>query len=187
MLRLQLARLRRECGQVALETLVVLTCWLLATFFVMNLFIYFGSAMLVQAQVNRLALQAGADGCLVQPSAASLTDEVSGMGVKVLSVQAASPNSVSASVLDQSQGARSIEQPSDVFSSTRDRHGNPYLQPGLQNAICPPKRFDTVPAGHYITVVVRYQQTLWWASLFGHPTVERSATALSQNQTEALR
>jgi hypothetical protein len=192
---------RRARAQVALETMVVLMSWFIATGFLLNVFFYFGSAMMVQMQANRLALQAGAAGCLVVPSAQSLTSQVAGLGVHVDSVQAGSPLGVSSSTIDQQQyGSKSVLGTDDVFNFQGGQvdPSSPLLS-SLQDATCPtPPAGETldqdpaaaahiIPAGHYITVTISYHQYLWMGGLFGSPEVVRSATVLSQTGTQALR
>ena len=53
-------RMLRESGQAGLEGIIVFPIWLIVTSLFMNLLFFFGSAMLVQANVNRAALQASA-------------------------------------------------------------------------------------------------------------------------------
>jgi hypothetical protein len=167
--------LRRQRGQVALEAIIVFPIWLVVTTLFINLMLFLGSAMIVQSNVDRAALQAGAFGC-VSPQITNQLAHINGFGVELGSVQ------VYARTL-----AQHPPQPGDDNttyyqfhrSDFVDTHGNALPPDGIiDNADCPSGLYDTVPSGGWIWIQVSYTQRLW---VFGTRTVHQEALVVSHN------
>jgi hypothetical protein len=165
-----LRRRRRQRGQVALETLVVLVPWLVVTTMFFNLFYFMGSAMLAQSIVNRMAMQISALGCTTPAIMNQVSDE-DRLGISNVQAHAVFVNTPTTG-----NGAGFL--PSTVFSSGQINGDGavPFCVDAAQLASGnqPPK----VAAGDYIIVYVSYTQNL---ALFRGINSAHSAVVVSND------
>jgi hypothetical protein len=167
-----LRRLRRQRGQAGLEGIATFAIWLIVTSVFFNMVFFLGSAMLVQSNVNRAALQAASVGCLPS-SAAGQLESLRHLGIHDLQVLAETPTQAS---------SRTNMPPAAGDASTS------YYEPGNLPATMPYSAAcgaagnmsaNMVPSGGWIRVRASYQQNLW---IFGTREVQRSALVISHSQ-----
>jgi uncharacterized membrane protein len=170
------ARARREEGQAALEALIVFPIWIIVLTLFVNLLLFLGSAMLLQANVDRAAFEAAALGGVTQGSTGVYEQlrSLNGLGVK--NVQ------VSACYLPGAPGPGVNNGYYTVHGSTfSGAAGTPCVGGSggsLPTALCSANTTDCVPDGDYIFIEVTYQQDLW---LFSSRTVRREALVISHS------
>lgn len=193
--------LRRNRGQVALETLIVFVPWFLMTMMFFNLVFLLGSQMLRQAQIDRLALETAALGCLYRPAAdnaggftADPTASGPGLGASKMTIYAATPE---LRLGDQGTGDRSDGSVFTSFnrssyvnadgtpksSTTRDATCQLDTTPG--RAGLPKPGWTPVESGRFIYIAGIYDQDLLALDLIipgGKPRIVRSALVVSHYQ-----
>lgn len=165
------SRLRGERGQAGLEGIIVFPIWLVVTTLFINLLFFLSSAMLVQANVNRAALQAAGLGCVTTGGSNSLTTELKdkrGLGIAPDSVR------VRAGTLNTAPPGPGEASNYYVTNSRTFIDANGTMQSGLADATC--TQPDAVLNGGYIFLQVTYKQNLW---LFGSREVSRNALVIS--------
>ena len=182
-----LRALRRRKGQASLEVLAAFVPWLLVTFLYLNLVFFFGSLMIVQAEVNRTALQASTAGCVSEGTIEDLENST-GLGAAQVSAYAVTTQQ-GAGQAAQSEPWGGRGNPGDPFNPGQPAKSK-YIDPGsglpvpgeTRDIICSNDDSTLVEGGHVIYVVVEYDQQL---ILLGDQHIVRSATIISQ-QREGL-
>lgn len=149
-------RLRDQSGLAALEFLLVVGVWMMSLAFLFNVALLLGNGMVMQAEVNRLALQASAQGCVSAESEA-VVEGLTNLLARDISVASASSDRVANGDFDRGAALDMIDA-------------------GEGSAACP--RFgvtrDAVAEGDYILIDLRYSQ-----KLLMFPSIEVEKTALS--------
>lgn len=149
MMRRRLA-MRRERGQVALETMIVLVPWLIVSTMFFNLLFLLASMMLNQATVNRGAQQAAALSCLPAELERDLESR-SGLGLHGMRVVALTPQTRPGQQVTEWNRA-------DYF----DDQGQAVARPGVARYLDDCSSADArVESGNYILVQASYEQRLW--------------------------
>lgn len=151
-------RIKSESGLVALEFLAVVGAWLLALAFLLNICLVLGNGVVMQAVVNRAALQATAKGCVSAPSAANI-DSLTHM---------LADNIVLSAVWVQRQDGGGFDRAAALAR----------IDPGGDTSGLCFEDFDTVPEGDYILLDLEYQQGLL---LFPSISVRKTALAVSSS------
>jgi len=180
--------LRKQRGQVALETLVVIIPWLvMITIFLNGLFLL-GSLMLSQATVDRGALEIGALSCLPDNVRAELQSQGSGLGMKNVQITAVTPSPAylqthPASAYDWNHN-QFIDGDGDVIDNPTVAAPVPDCTPNAKTGTAA----NTVTSGNFIYLQAKYNQQLLLlvpAEMFGVSgtlTIHRSALTVSHAQ-----
>ena len=170
-------RVRGERGQAALEALIVFPIWIIVLTLFVNLLLFLGSAMLMQANVDRAAFQASALGCVTVGAGGVQTQLLgrSGFGVHNVTVAARYLAAPGAPAVGTDNGYYTVTKTDFVDSS-----GNILPATGrLEDATAiNANTTDCVPDGDWIFIQVTYQQNLW---LFGQRTVRSDALVISHS------
>lgn len=117
---------RRSQGAVALEVMVILGTYALAILLFLDIVMMLGNAILVQGELNRLALQASAQGCV--PSAAlDGIENAAGIGIDGVQVEAYAP-STPGYVFNRADAA----QGTDATCDSGQQPGGSYIWIDLQ-------------------------------------------------------
>lgn len=179
-----LRRLRMQRAQMALETILVFPAWFLTVTLFFNMIFYMGSMMIAQAELDRVANETAAFGCMATPIQSS--GLMSGLGIQNMQVNAMSadpsnPQNLNydpstgafrpfdwTQYVDQSTGLMLAPQPgvtksANCLGNTSSRQLSPGVEP--------------VASGQYIFLQMTYKQSLW---LFGSINVTRNALVSSQ-------
>lgn len=153
-------QLQAEEGLVALEFMVVVGAWLLALAFLLNICLVLGNGVVMQAVVNRAALQATAKGCVSAPSASN-ADSLTRMFAD---------NIVLSAVWVQRQEGGGFDRDSALAQ----------VQSGDISGLCldDVEGGDAVPEGDYIFLDLEYQQDMF---LFPSISVRKTALAVSSS------
>lgn len=174
-LLVQTARLlRRNHGQIALEMFAVCTAWVASIVLFGNMVFLLGNAMIFQTQLNRVAMQAAAQGCLSSQSIASITSTGAFLvPTNQILITARTPES------------ESVGQPFDR-NDVADSSGEPVAPTSLNDATCDglgggPNARDVVPNGHYIWVHIEYKQHFF---LMPSAWFKRNALVVSNSLNE---
>jgi len=157
---------RREDGQVALETLVVLPVWLFVIVMYVELLLVLGSAMLVRSNLDRASIQASSLGCVTPAVVTSLTN-VHGFGISPLHIDKAVYKPGGPLPGDPSSSYYQLPQTGTALNTT-----------GWGSAFGSSP--SCVPQGDYIYLQVSYQDNNWFTGLFGiSPTVHQDTLSIS--------
>jgi len=157
---------RREEGQAALETLVVLPVWLCVIFMYIEMLLLLGSSMIIRARIDQASIQASSLGCVTPAVEAYLTN-VHGFGISAFSIDKAVykpgaplPGDPPTSYYQLPQSGTQLNTAGWIFAG-----GN---EP------------NCVPQGDYIYLQVSYQNNNWFTHLFGiSPTVHQDTLSIS--------
>lgn len=168
-------QIRRRQGQVALEMFVVIIAWVASVVLFGNMFFLLGNAMLFQTQLDRIALQAAAAGCLTTQSESSIT--------------ATSAFLVPTNEILITARTPPTEQVGEAFNrnDVAGANGEPYAPSTLNDATCSglgggANARDVVPNGHYIWVHLEYKQHFF---LMGSVWFKRNALVVSNSLNES--
>jgi hypothetical protein len=119
--------LRRSQGQVALEVMVILGTYALAIVLFLDIVVMLGNAAVLQGELNRVALQASAQGCVPQVALDGIAANP-GIGVGGdFNIEALAPNS-SSYVFNRSEA----ETGSDATCDSGEQPGGRYIWIDLQ-------------------------------------------------------
>jgi hypothetical protein len=167
-MRRLLGRARREEGQVALETLIVMPVWLIVIMIYIELILVLVPSMLVRADLNRAAVQASALGC-VTPSVRSGLTGISGFGISNVRITEELYKPGAPQPGNSSPNYYSLPESGTQLATARS---------GWDPANAPNP--DCVPQGDYIYLQVSYTNANFLTGIFGLPaTVHEDALSVS--------
>jgi hypothetical protein len=149
-------KLRRQDGQVALETMIVLIPWLIVSTIFFNLLFLLASMMLNQSTINRGVQQTASLGCMPAQLRSDLESRT-GLGLHDLRLVALTPQ--------VNQGQRiTVWDRANYF----DSDGEAVARPGVARYLpdcSDPNGTGTAPgnveSGNYVLVQATYKQRLW--------------------------